>query len=241
MRAIHQKLLRDVSNMRGLVFVIALMITCGSATYITFLSTLDSLRNTQESYYQEYYFSNIFASLKRAPNSLASRIREISGVNRIETRIQSGVNLEVPGFNESVRGLIISMPDDREPLLNRLYLREGRMPGAYVEDEIVLGDGFAEAHGFDTGENIEAVINGKIKQLTIVGIGLSPEFIYQGQPGEVSPDVKRFGIMWMRRAPLEAAYDMGGAFNNVVLSLTREADPKNVILQLDTILEPYGG
>jgi len=241
MRAINWKLLRDVSNMRGLVFVIALMITCGSATYITFLSTLDSLRNTQESYYQEYYFSNIFASLKRAPNSLTSRIREISGVNRIETRIQSGVNLEVPGFNESVRGLIISMPDDREPLLNRLYLREGRMPGAYVEDEIVLGDGFAEAHGFDTGEDIEAVINGKIKQLTIVGIGLSPEFIYQGQPGEVSPDVKRFGIMWMRRAPLEAAYDMGGAFNNVVLSLTREADPKNVILQLDTILEPYGG
>ena len=124
MRAINQKLLRDISNMWGMVFVIALMITCGAATYITFLSTLDSLRETQQSYYQDYYFANIFASLKRAPNSTAARIREIEGVNRVETRIQSGVNLEVANFDETVTGLILSLPDEREPLLNRLYLRQ---------------------------------------------------------------------------------------------------------------------
>ncbi|MDX1638110.1 MAG: ABC transporter permease [Balneolaceae bacterium] len=74
-----------------------------------------------------------------------------------------------------------------------------------------------------------------------MGIGLSPEFIYQGQPGSLSPDLKRFGILWMRRAPLEAAYDMDGAFNNVVLSLTREADERDALLELNQILEPYGG
>lgn len=241
MRAMTWKLLRDISNMWGMVFVIALMITCGAATYITFLSTLDSLQNTQQSYYQEYYFSNVFASLKRAPNSVASRIREIEGVNRVEARIQSGVNLEVRGFNEAVTGLITSIPNEREPLLNRLYLREGRLPNPYVENEIVMGDGFAEAHHFSTGDKLSAVINGKMKQLTIVGIGLSPEFIFQGQPGDASADLMRFGILWMRRAPLEAAFDMDGAFNNVVLSLTRDAIPKDVIVQLDRILEPYGG
>lgn len=237
----YRKLLRDISNMWGMVFVIALMIVCGSATYITFLSTLDSLRQSQESYYQEYYFSNVFASLKRAPNSLSSRIREIEGVNRVETRIQSGVNLEVPDFNETVTGMITSLPDEREPLLNRLYLREGRLPKPYVENEIVIGDGFAEGHGFSTGDKISAVINGKIKELTIVGIGLSPEFIFQGQPGDASADLLRFGIIWMRRAPLEAAYDMDGAFNNVVISLTRGTNEKDVITQLDQILKPHGG
>jgi len=241
MRAINRKLLRDVSNMRGMVFVIALMITCGAATYITFLSTLDSLRRTQQSYYQDYYFANVFASLKRAPNSLASRIREVEGVNRVETRIQSGVNLEVPGFNETVIGLITSLPNERESLLNRLYLREGRLPKPYVDNEIVLGDGFAEAHGFKAGDNISAVINGKVKSLNIVGIGLSPEFIFQGQPGNASADIKRFGIIWMRRAPLEAAYDMDGAFNNIVLSVTRGTDVKEVIILLDKILKPHGG
>lgn len=241
MRAINQKLLRDIANMWGMVFVIALMITCGAATYITFLSTLDSLKETQESYYQEYYFANVFASLKRAPNSLAGRIREIEGVNRVETRIQSGLNLEVTGFDETVTGLVISLPDEREPMLNKLYLRQGRLPAPYAENEIVLGDGFAEEHGFAIGDQIQTVINGKEKSLRIVGIGLSPEFIYQGQPGSLSPDLKRFGILWMRRAPLEAAYDMDGAFNNVVLSLTRGANKEDVITQLDRILESHGG
>ncbi|MCW9705715.1 ABC transporter permease [Fodinibius salsisoli] len=241
MRAINRKLFRDISNMWGMVFVIALMIICGSATYITFLSTLDSLRQSQESYYQEYYFSNVFASLKRAPNALASRVREIEGVNRIELRIQSGVNLEVPGFDEAVTGMVTSLPDEREPLLNRLYLREGRMPNPYVENEIVLGDGFAEGHGLSTGDKLMAVINGRKKELTIVGIGLSPEFIFQGQPGNTSGDLLRFGIMWMRRSPLEAAFDMDGAFNNVVLSVTRGTNEKDVIVQLDQILKSHGG
>ncbi|MFH5832663.1 ABC transporter permease [Halalkalibaculum sp. DA3122] len=241
MRAMSRKLLRDISNMWGMVFVIALMIICGAATYITFLSTLDSLRQSQESYYQDYYFSNVFASLKRAPNSLTSRIREIEGVNRVETRIQSGVNLAVPGFNEAVIGMITSLPDEREPLLNRLYLREGRLPNPYVEDEIVLGEGFATEHEFSAGDKLAAVINGKKKELTIVGIGLSPEFIFQGQPGNASGDLQRFAIIWMRRAPLEAAYDMDGAFNNAVLSVTRGTNEKDVITQLDLMLKPYGG
>jgi len=241
MRAINKKLLRDLSSMRGMVLVIALMITCGAATYITFLSTLDSLRETQQSYYQDYYFANVFASLKRAPNSVSEQIREIEGVNRVETRIQSGLNLEVEGFDETVTGMVISLPDEREPLLNRLYLREGRLPTPYTENEIVLGDGFAEEHGFTIGDKLQAVINGKEKTLSIVGIGLSPEFIYQGQPGSLSPDLKRFGILWMRRSPLAAAYDMKGAFNNVVLSVTRDAGVEDIITQLDLILEAYGG
>ncbi|MDX1638112.1 MAG: hypothetical protein R3281_09095 [Balneolaceae bacterium] len=69
MKALDRKLFRDIRHMWGMVFVIALMISCGAATYITFLSTLDSLRETQQSYYQEYLFADLFASLKRAPKS----------------------------------------------------------------------------------------------------------------------------------------------------------------------------
>ncbi|MDX1638111.1 MAG: hypothetical protein R3281_09090 [Balneolaceae bacterium] len=81
----------------------------------------------------------------------------------METRIQSGLNLEVPGFEETVTGLIISLPNEREPLLNRLYLREGWLPLSYVENEVVLGDGFAEEHGISTGDRLQAIVNGKKK------------------------------------------------------------------------------
>jgi putative ABC transport system permease protein len=241
MRSLNRKLVRDLWHMRGMVVVIAMMVTSGAATFITLLSTLQSLRSTQEAYYEDYQFAHVFVSLKRAPNGVVQQIREISGVNRVQARIQAGVNLDVEGFDETVQGLIYSLPDEGEPLLNRLYLREGRYPAPYNEDEVIVGDGFAEAHGFHSGDALKAVINGKLKELRIVGVGLSPEFIFQGQPGSMSPDLKRFGILWMRRSALEAAYDMSGAFNNVVLSITRRTEPLDVIRQLDLILDRYGG
>jgi hypothetical protein len=41
---------------------------------------------------------------------------------------------------------------------------------------------------------------------------LSPEFIFQIQPGGMIPDFRSFGILWMSEEPLEAAYNMEGAF-----------------------------
>jgi putative ABC transport system permease protein len=218
-----------------------MMVTSGAATFITLLSTLQSLRSTQEAYYEDYQFAHVFASLKRAPNHVRSRIRDIDGVNRVEVRIQSGANLEVEGFDETVQGMFISLPEEGQPQLNQLYLRQGRLPNPYSDEEVVIGDGFAEAHGFTTGDHVKAVINGKQKLLRIVGVGLTPEFIFQGQPGSMSPDLKRFGLLWMRRSSLEAAYDMEGAFNNVVLSITYNAVPKDIIGELDLILDRYGG
>lgn len=234
-------MIRDLNNMRAMVFVIALMIVSGIATFVTLLSTLDSLKSTQQAYYHDYYFSNVFASLKRAPNGVVSRIREIPGINRVEARIFAGANLEISGFDETIRALFISLPDEGRPLLNRLYLRSGRRPAPYSSDEAVVGDAFAEAHHLKVGDRMTAVINGHQKVIRVVGIGLSPEFIYQANPGSIIPDFERFAILWIGRNSLEAAYDMQGAFNNVTASLTYHANEAEVIRRLDNILEPYGG
>ncbi len=38
------------------------------------------------------------------------------------------------------------------------------------------------------------------------------------EPGELAPDDSRFGVIWMSRTALSAAYDMEGAFNQALLS-----------------------
>ena len=86
-----------------------------------------------------------------------------------------------------------------------------------------------------------AVINGRLRQLTIVGVALSPEYIYSIRPGELVPDDKRFGIFWMDRRALGAAFDMEGGFNDVVLTLAPGTPPAEIIARLDRILDPYGG
>ena len=241
MRALDIKVWRELWAMRGQAIAIAAVIVSGVTTMVMFLSTYDSLQYTRESYYRENRFAEVFASLKRAPNHLIARIQEIPGVERVETRVAAAVNLDIHGFNEPVIGKLISLPDDGNALLNRLYLRRGRFIEPYRDDEVMVSEAFANAHRLQPGDKLSAIIKGRRKALTIVGIVLSPEYVYQIAPGAFFPDYKRYGVMWMGRTALASAYDMDGAFNDVSLTLSPGASMGTVLDQLDDLLAPYGG
>lgn len=241
MKALDWKLWRDLWHMKGQATAIALVIVCGVAIYIMFISTLDSLRLTRSTYYDNNRFADVFATLKRAPESLRPQIAAIPGVDRIDTRVVAHVNIDINGFPEPVTGLLISIADRGPQPLNQLYLRKGRMPDAERDDEIIVSEAFAEAHGFEPGDKIHVIINGRRKAMTITGAALSPEYIHQLRPGGVFPDYKRYGVFWMSRSTLARAYDMDGAFNNVVLKLIPGANAGDIIDRLDDLLEPYGG
>jgi putative ABC transport system permease protein len=241
MTALDKKLLRDLWGLRGQAIAIALVIASGIATFVMSLSTLDSLLLTQATFYQDYHLPDVFAALKRAPDSLKARIQEIPGVELVETRVVAAVNLEIEGFTDPVTGSLVSIPDVGEPLLNRLHLRQGRLIEAGHDDEVVISEAFANAHRFSPGDTLRVTIHGRRKALTIVGIALSPEYIYQISPGAIFPDFKRYGILWMGRTPLATAYNLEGAFNDVVLTLSPHTQVEEVIDQLDELLKPYGG
>jgi len=241
MRTIDIKLFRELWQMRGQALAIILVIMSGVSLFIMSLSTLDSLFLTRKNYYETNRFAEIFASLKRAPDKLHSRIEAISGVKHVDLRVIAGVNVNVSGFEEPITGQLISVPDRGEATLNKLYLRKGRLFDSSKDDEIIVSEAFANAHRLIPGDNISAIINGKWKKLRIVGIALSPEYIYQIAPGALMPDFKRYAIMWMAETPLSSAYDMQGAFNDVVLTLDKQANQNDVIDELDHLLAPYGG
>ena len=241
MNALDLKLLRDLWRMRGQAFAIVLVIVSGVATFVMLISNMDSLYLTREKYYQENEFADVFASLKRAPESIKQRIKEIPGVEQVETRVVADVKLDIEGFSEPVIAKLISIPDTGKTLLNRLYIRKGRLVDPWKDDEIVVSEAFAEAHGFAPGDRIGAIINGKWERLVIVGIALSPEFVLQARPGALSPDYKRYAILWMGRNALSTAYDMKGAFNDVTLTLSLDANMNDILIQLDNLLYDYGG
>ncbi len=241
MKALDKKLWRDLWLMKGQAIAIILVIVSGVSTFVMFISTMHSLNLTRDAFYRDFGFAEVFCQLKRAPESLAERIREIPGVNLVETRVAADVKLDIPGFNDPVTAKLVSVPDNRPPLLNRLYLRKGRMVDPSKDNEVIVSEAFAQAHGFRPGDSFGAVINGKWRSLVITGVALSPEFVLQVRPGGISPDFKRYGILWMGRTALGTAYDMDGAFNDVALTLSPGADLSNVIVRLDTILDRYGG
>lgn len=241
MRALDRKLWRDLWQMKSQALAIALVVMCGVGTYIMFLTTLGALRATQDSYYRDYRFAEVFATLKRAPESLRQRVQAIAGVDQVETRVVAQVRLDMPTFAEPVTALMVSLADDGKQGLNALHLREGRLPAPGRTDEVVVSSPFAQAHALQPGDQFYAILNGRRQALTLVGTALSPEFIQQMRPGSVFPDYKRYGVMWMGRRALGQAYDLQGAFNDLTLSLRPGADSQYVIDRVDELLKPYGG
>lgn len=239
MRAMNRKVLRDLWHLRGQVLAIGMVVAAGIAALIMSLSTLEALDETTAAYYERYRFGDVFAWVKRAPQSVAQRIEAIPGVRTVQTRVSRFAMLDIEGFAEPVMGQFVSVPVSRQPILNQLALRSGRLP--QNGDEVVLNEPFAEAHELVAGNRVVAVINGNRRQLRVVGTALSPEFVYALGPGALMPDDKRFGILWMEDEALAAAYDLKGAFNSVSLDLDRSANTEQVLQQLDRILERYGG
>jgi putative ABC transport system permease protein len=239
--SLDRKLVRDLLGMKGQMAAIILVMTCGVATFVMQQSVVRSLQEAMDQYYERYRFAEVFAGVKRAPNSLAERVAEIPGVAAVQARVTIDVTLDVPGLREPATGRLISVPDRRAPMLNDLHLRRGRYIEPTGRGEVIVGEAFAEKHGIEPGRQIAAVINGRWQKLTVVGVALSPEYIYAIRPGELIPDDKRFGIFWMGRTELEAAYNMQGAFNDLALTLTPGASEPEVIRRLDRLTEPYGG
>ena len=107
--------------------------------------------------------------------------------------------------------------------------------------EVLVGESFATEHGFQPGDSVEAIMNGRLRSLRMVGIVLSPEYIVEMNPGDMLPDFKRFGLFWVPRTEMEAAFDMEGACNDISLTLMRGANEADVIRRLDNLLDNWGG
>jgi putative ABC transport system permease protein len=238
---LRRKVLRDLRRLWAQVLAIALVLAAGVATLILGNGAYSSLHETRARYYEENRFADVFADMTRAPRALLAEIEEIEGILDAEARIVKLGLLDLPWMAEPGSVQFVSLPGGDGAGLNRLYLRQGRLPDPQSAREIVVSEGFAKAHRLRPGSTLPVLMNGRQRELLITGVALSPEFIYALGPGQMMPDPRRYGIVWAPRASLEAAFDLEGAFSNVVLKLAPGANPDRVIEELDRLTARYGG
>ena len=245
MKALDRKLLRDLRLMWSQALTIALVVASGVAGFITSFSAYDALSWSRDLYYADARFADVFATLKRAPLALERQLQAISGAASVETGLSEIVPVSLPLVADPVVGRLIGLDPRAPPGLNRVQLRSGRMVAAPEAGaprgvlEAVVSEGFAQARQLRPGDRITALLNGRREPLLIVGIGLSPEYIFAGMGG--SPDQRGFGVFWVEREALAAAYNMAGAFNQVAVRLAPGASEGAVVDALNRLLAPYGG
>jgi putative ABC transport system permease protein len=243
MKAIDRKVFRDLRLLWSQAVTIALVVASGIGGFIATLSAVDSLARARDSFYVAGHFADAFASVKRAPEGMAERLAELPGVVDVQTTVEAGARVTVPGSIDPVIGQLIGL-DRRVPQrLNQVQLRTGQWPEpgsrAGGELEAVVNVSFAEAHKLQPGGTVTALVNGKRRTLRITGTALSPEYIFGGMMGV--PDLRSFGVFWVDHDELAAAMDMRGAFNRVALKLAPEASQPAVLDAVTRRLEKLGG
>jgi putative ABC transport system permease protein len=238
---LDRKLFREVIRLRGQALTIAIVVASGVACYISLQSAWRALYDSRDLYYETNRFADVFVHLERAPKSVARQVAELPGVARAYPRIVERVRLPMDDLISPARGDLISIPSTGKSPLNGLVLRAGRnlRPGRY--DEVLINEPFADAHGLEPGDHLSAVINGKLRELLIVGHALSPEYVFAVDTGLLMPDDARFTPMWMLEDAIAAAYQMEGAFNDMAVTLEPGANEDAVLGAIDRALKPYGG
>jgi putative ABC transport system permease protein len=240
-KALDRKLLRDLRLMWSQVLTIALVVASGVAGFVTSFSAYDALAWSRDRYYADARFADVFATLKRAPLALERQLEALDGAAHVETSLSYVVPVDIPNLADPVIGRLIGLDLQTPQRLNTVFLRSGRMIAAGHEGaiETLVSEGFAQARQLKPGDRINALINGKREALAVVGIALSPEYIFAGMFG--SPDQRGFGVFWVDRRALAAAYNMEGAFNQLSVRLAPGASEGAVIDGLNRLLAPYGG
>jgi putative ABC transport system permease protein len=241
MAPLDRKLWRTFGRIWAQTLAIALVLGCGIMVLVMAEGTLRSLSETRAAYYDRHRFADVFANATRAPKSLLPVIATLPGVAAIEARVVLTAAVDLPGMVEPASARILSLPDSGAPGLNVPLLRAGRMPDPRTPEEALVSEPFAQENGILPGGVLDVTLNGERRRLRVVGHALSPEFVYTVAPGAIMPDNRHFGLVWMNEAPLAAAGDLGGSFNDVTLGLLRNADAAAVIDALDRLLAPYGG
>ncbi len=242
---LDRKLLRDLRRMWSQALTIALVVACGIGGFLTSLSAVDSLDLARARFYADGRFADVFAGVRRAPNSLTERLREIAGVADVQVTHEEIVRVSLPGLADPIIGQLIGLDRQKPHRMNLVSLASGRM---IVPQDGVRGDapiealvskGFAEAHRLKPGARLNVLMNGKYRTLEVTGIALSPEFIFAGLWG--MPDARGFGVFWIDRDVLAAAYNMDGAFTRAAFKLAPGTPEQAVVGEVTRLLAPYGG
>ncbi|MBU6153015.1 MAG: ABC transporter permease [Bdellovibrionales bacterium] len=237
MKALHQKTIRNLISLRAQTAATGILVMFGVSSLVSTWSAYESLKSARDRYYQSHQLGDVFSEYKMVPESIERKIRGVPGVERAEFRI-------------SIQGLIrtddlaiarfLSIPSGKNPEVNRLHLREGRLPEFRDELEIALHEGFAKAYSLHPGDALTIQIEGKRERVRIAGIAISPEFVYAIGPGVPLSDDRHFAVVWMPKKHLERLASMQDSFNSLALTVRDPKMIESVKGSVDWLTRDYG-
>lgn len=235
-----RKLLRDLRENWGANLACVAVIALGIMAFNGYHMVVDNLDSARLRFYESCRFAEGFASVKQMPASELSRLESIDGIDQVQGHLRQDVTVYMPDWGQNLTLRLSAIDPEDTTALNQVLQSQG--PGIRDEsDEVLLGIGFAKAHNLQAGDSFDIIYQGKKQQLTVAGVGQSPEFIYLlPDSGSFFSDPARFDVAFMATAALEDLTGHEGLINEIAFTLRPGTDFHQIENQAAEILEPYG-
>lgn len=242
MKMLDRKLLRDLWRSKGLLLAIAGILAVGVNNFIGLRSAYLNLENSKRDFYRECRLADFWIDVKKAPTAELDSLRAIPGIADLDARIQFRATVDLPDIEEPINAVLLSLPDERSPMLNDIVMRSGSYFTGRRDDEVIVTDSFARAHRLRPGDSLTLLVNNRRQEMRIVGTAQSAEYVYSVGPGAIVPDARRFGVLFVKRTFAESAFDFRGAVNQIYGRFTSNVGPgsSDVLRRAEAVLEPFG-
>ena len=228
-------MLRDMKKARVTYILCALIVAIGFCGYSVLELCYENLQKSKTTFIEDSDFCDGFAEVESAPRSESRILSEVEGIETVEGRLVENVRLT--GLEGEAELNIVSW---EEGGMNRPVLSKGSLPQKGSR-EIVIGEGISGARNIEPGDTLRLLIGGKQVEVTVSGVGLTPENIYMIKDiSEMYPDPAGYDAAFMSYETMADLFSMDGQVNSFLFKLKTGTEWKKVKEPIERILESYG-
>ncbi|MFA5066181.1 MAG: FtsX-like permease family protein [Dehalococcoidia bacterium] len=235
---IQLKLLRDLWKGKIQYGAVIFIIFLGVSVFITCYEAYLNLNMSYNAFYDRLNMADYWISVDGIGRNAVKDMNEIAGVEA-NGRIVRDLFIDMGGEGgEKVSGRVISLPENKMPVINRVEIEVGNYFSRSYGREILVERHFADYYNLKPGNWLTLENEGVKSSFIIRGIVMSPEYIWvvkNAQEPMVTP--RTFGVVFMPLREAEKLFDMEGMVNEITLVIAPDMDSEAILSQVRTILE----
>jgi putative ABC transport system permease protein len=239
-KKINLKLWRDIRQQKWQFAALVLIILVGVLSYGGMMGMIDDVENSLNRTLDELRFQDFVVTLEgTVPESVAQEVGNLDNVQAVTGRLVMDTGLYISDDNQA-HARLIGMPTATQPVVNQLYIKQGR----YLQDgdglAAVLDHHFADYYGYGPGTVLHPIVNGKRLDVTVVGVGVSPEYLMAVSSSEnLLPSPSGFAVLFMPQGELQQLFGAEGTINELNV-LLKDHSPDQVDQAIAQVKDAVG-
>ncbi len=238
---LNRKLVRDLLAAKTQFGAVVAIIAIGIISFVAVYESYQNLYLSSEHSYEILSMGDYWITIDQLPERAARDMEGIPGIAAIGRVVgEARVDLDLES-GRRVEAHIVSLPATDRPHINDVEVLTGEYFSPGDKRELLLDTRFAEHHGLEPGDWITLERAGVSATFQIVGIAVSPEYIWIAKSmQELFATPETYGVMFMPHGRAEAFFDMRGKVNEISLRVAEGADEDEAIDSIRDILRGNG-